>query len=275
LENYQTNLNLKGEARIITLQQKIKGVEIAVARYFNGIDWVGPIELNIEHKKFFPGDMGPATSEMGTLGWYIDRENNKLFNETLGKLKSHLKKINYKGAIDLNCIVNETGAYPLEVTPRFGSPIVYLQAELHKSPWGEFLKAIADGKSYDLKWEKGYGVVILVTAPPFPYAKKLPDLSPKGLNIYLDPSLKESGLKHIHFEGVGLRKGSGPKQYYISDYQGYVLYVTAVDNTVETARTKASQIIRHIYFPKMFYRHDIGISFIETEYDKLCRWGYI
>lgn len=272
LENYKENF--KGE-HTITLQQKIKGIEIGAARYFNGTDWVGPIEMNVEHKKFFPGDIGPATSEMGTLAWYEDNENNKLFQETLGKLKPHLQKINFRGDIDINCIVNETGAYPLEATPRFGSPIIYLHAEIHKSPWGEFFKAIADGKSYNLKWKKGYGIVVLLTVPPFPYTKKLKELSPKGLNIYFDSDITEKDFEHIHFEGVALREKSGEKQYYISDYQGYVLYVTAVERTVRLARKKTHELIKHIYIPKMFYRHDIGVGFIEDTYSKLHEWGYL
>ncbi|HLN18978.1 MAG TPA: hypothetical protein VK255_02290, partial [Patescibacteria group bacterium] len=36
----------------ISLQKKIEGVEIAAGRYFNGKDWIGPTEINLEHKKF-------------------------------------------------------------------------------------------------------------------------------------------------------------------------------------------------------------------------------
>lgn len=273
LENYQTNL--KGQMRTITLQEKIKGVEIGVARYFNGNDWVGPIELNVEHKKFFPGDMGPATSEMGTLLWYDDNEENPLFRETLCKLKPYLQKINFKGDFDINLIVNETGVYPLEATPRLGSPAIYLHAELNRSPWGEFLKAIADGKPYDLKWKRGYGVVVLVTVPPFPYTKKLREMSPKGINVYFDPVLKEKHFNHVHFEGMSKKMVGGKEQYYISDYQGYVLYITAVDKTVKSARGKVDKLAKHIYFPKMFYRHDIGVNFIKNTYDQLRWWGYI
>ena len=274
LENYQTNL--KGEIRTITLQQKIEGVEIGVARYFNGLDWVGPMEINIEHKKFFPGDMGPATSEMGTLAWYDNNENNKLFQETLNKLKSHLQKINFKGDIDINCIVNKNGAYPLEATPRFGSPMIYLQEEIHKSSWAKFLKSIADGKNFNLRWNKGYGIVILLTVPPFPYTKKLKEMSPKGINIYFDSKLKQSEFKkHIHFEGVALKEINAKKQYYISDYQGYIVYVTAMGKTVKSARKKINDLIKHIYIPKMFYRHDIGSGFIEETQYKLKQWGYL
>jgi phosphoribosylamine--glycine ligase len=52
LENYHKHV--KGKMNTVTLQQKINGVEIATSRYFNGSEWLGPIEVNIEHKKFFP-----------------------------------------------------------------------------------------------------------------------------------------------------------------------------------------------------------------------------
>ena len=74
----------------LSLQKKVDGVEIAAGRYFNGKDWIGPIEMNIEHKKLFNGDLGPQTGEMGTLTWYEEKENN-LFRETLGKIKPYLQ----------------------------------------------------------------------------------------------------------------------------------------------------------------------------------------
>ncbi len=272
LENY--NRNLKSQARAITLQERIDGVEIGVGRYFNGNDWVGPIEMNVEHKKFFPGDLGPPTSEMGTLAWYDDNEaENKLFQETLAKLKPYLQEIGFRGDIDINCIVNETGAYPLEATPRFGSPITYLHDEIHQSPWGEFLYAVAKGEPYKLKWRRGYGIVILITVPPFPHNKKLPQNSPYGLNIYFDDKLKKDEWRHFHFEEMALR--AGENQYYISDHRGYVLYITGMGQTVEQAQNKVYGLANKVYIPKMFYRNDIGNRFIKSGMDKLREWGYL
>lgn len=108
------------------MQKKVEGVEIGVARYFNGDDWVGPIEFNIEHKSLFNNDIGPLTGEMGTVMWYSDDENNKLFQKGLEKLKPFLKKIKFKGDIDINFIIKEDKIYPLEATARFGCPAIYL-----------------------------------------------------------------------------------------------------------------------------------------------------
>ncbi|MEK7622007.1 MAG: phosphoribosylglycinamide synthetase C domain-containing protein [Patescibacteria group bacterium] len=271
LENY--NRHTEYRTRAITLQQKINGVEIGCARYFNGKDWVGPIEMNVEYKRFFPGDLGPPTSEMGTLAWYDDDdEGNLLFQKTLFKLKPYLQKIDYRGDIDLNCIVNKTGAYPLEATPRFGSPIVHLHSEIHKSPWGQFLKAVARGEPYKLKWHRGYGIVILVTVPPFPYSKKLPRNSSYGINAYFD-DMKKADWHHVHFEEISLR--SRENQYYISDHRGYILYLTGMGETVEQAQHHVYDLAKKVKIPKMFYRNDIGNRFVIDSQAKLRKWGYI
>lgn len=270
LENYSRIPKYK--LRTITLQQKIKGVEIGVGRYFNGRDWVGPIEINIEHKKLFPDDLGPPTGEMGTLGWYDDDENNKLFRETLAKLKPYLQKIDYRGDIDLNCIVNESGAFPLEVTPRLGTPAIHLHDEIHKSHWADLFKAIADSKPYNLRWRRGYGLVVMLTVPPFPYSKKLRGFTPLGINVYFDKKLTPSDFAHIHFEEVALDQNQ--QQYYISGFLGYVMYVTAMGQNVEEAQKKVYGLARKIYIPKMFYRNDIGSTFIKENRKKLKELGY-
>ncbi|MDO8625179.1 MAG: hypothetical protein Q7R47_03785 [Candidatus Diapherotrites archaeon] len=47
------------------LQKRIRGVEVAVGAFFNGKEFVYPINVNFEHKKLFPGDIGVNTGEMG------------------------------------------------------------------------------------------------------------------------------------------------------------------------------------------------------------------
>ena len=270
LKNYLQNKYINKDK--ITIHEKIDGVEIGVGRYFNGKDWVGPIEINLEHKRFFPDDIGPTTSEMGTLAWYDDNENNKLFQETLAKMKPYLQKINFKGDFEINCIVNKDGAFPLEATPRLGSPIIHLHTEIHSSPWGELFYAIAKGEKHNLKWKKGFGIVLLMAVPPFPYSKKNKHDIFYGLNIYFDKLSKEE-MKHVHLEGVSKRYNS--EQHYISDNRGYVLYVTGMGKTPEEARKKVYDIASKIVIPKVMYRNDIGTKFINEDWKKLKDLGYI
>ncbi|MDP3004278.1 MAG: phosphoribosylamine--glycine ligase, partial [Candidatus Azambacteria bacterium] len=61
---------------------------MAVGAFFNGKDFILPINVNFEHKRVFPGDIGPFTGEMGTLMFWS--EPNKLFRMTLEKMKPAL-----------------------------------------------------------------------------------------------------------------------------------------------------------------------------------------
>ncbi len=280
LINYLQNKHLKKDK--ISLHQRVDGIEMGVGRFFNGNDWVGPIEINFEHIKFMPSDIGPATSEMGTLAWYDDNEKNKLFQETLEKLKPYLKEIGFKGDFALNCMVNESGAYVLEATSRFGSPIIHLQSEIQDLKWFDFLLAVAKGEKYNMKWKKGYGIVLGMMVPPFPYSKNLKESLFCGMNIYFK-DFSDSDFRHIHFEEVSKRICPGNKKelsidsglYYISDNRGYILYITAVEDTLEKTQEKIYSLAEKIIIPKVMYRNDIGDNFKNNQEKTLKKWGYI
>jgi len=269
LHNYQTFNN--SECVSIDLQEYIEGVELAVARYFNGSDWVGPIELNIEHKRLFPGDHGPNTPEMGTLVWYAGGEDNKLFQATLAKLAGYLRNINFRGAIDINCIVNAQGAFPLEATPRFGYPVIHAQTTLHRSPWGEFLKAIADGKAYQLKCIKGYCIVVLVATPPFPYSELHGKYNPEGLKVHTKEELTEEERDRVHWSEVLHNNGD----YVVAGKSGYVLCVTGHGKSARKASAQVYGLAEKLCLPRMFYRNDIGDAFIEHDQALLNSWGWV
>lgn len=274
LKNYSKNN--KKECYNIDLQRRVDGIEIGVARYFNGSDWVGPIEINVEHKNLCNDDLGPKTDEMGTLIWYDDDENNKLFQKTLAMLQPYLKSINFKGDFDIDLIINKDQIYPLEVTARFGWPAVQLQSAIHESPWGEFLKAVADGKSYDLKFHRGYGIVFLVAVPPFPYSTRVRKDCLVGQKIFFKSSFSPDDLKHLHFEEVSVRHGHDQRsEYYISSRAGYVFTVSGIGKTVEQARGKAYGLMSKIVIPKMFYRTDVGLKFIHEDKRNLEKWGWM
>lgn len=257
----------------ITLQERIHGIEVGIGRYFNGHDWVGPIEYNLEHPHFFPGNIGPLTSEMGTVAWYDTNEHSKLYQETLARMKDLLVDGHFHGDFEINCIVNETGAYPLEATSRFGSPIIHLHSEIHASPWGEFLLALAQGKNYDLKWKKGFGIVTVLAVPPFPYASADTEEGIlKGTPVYFE-GITPDDWDHIHLEEVAFSQEKN--QYYISDTRGYVMYITAISRSITDAQKKTHHLIQKIIFPKKMYRNDIGSNFEKQDFKKLCDWGWI
>jgi len=80
------------------LQKKITGVEVAVGGFFNGKEFIYPINVNFEHKKLFPGNIGPSTGEMGTSMFWSGP--NRFFNQTLKKIEPRLAEEGYTGYID-------------------------------------------------------------------------------------------------------------------------------------------------------------------------------
>jgi len=255
---------LEKKVRQFQLQKFAQGVEVAVGAFFNGNDFIYPINVNFEHKKLFPGDIGPFTGEMGTLVYHSGP--NTIFRTTLEKMKEDIKKSGYVGYIDINCIANARGIYPLEFTCRFGYPIISIQMEGVISEWGEFFYFIAKGENFDLKTKKGFQVGVVCAIPPFPYDDKA------EMNIYKDLSIifKKPSLDGVHLGDVKLIDGN----WQIAGESGYALVVTGSGVTVEDARKQVHSRLDNILLQNMFYRTDIGLGWYEDS-DKLQTWGYL
>lgn len=246
------------------LQKFISGIEIAVGAFFNGTDFIYPINVNFEHKKLFPGDIGPYTGEMGTLMFWSSP--NVMFQMTLVRMREKLRECKYVGYIDINCIANGKGIYPLEFTCRFGFPTISIQMEGVASNWGDFLHAIARGESFEFKTKRGFQVGIVIAVPPFPYGDK------REASIYEEATIifKKQNLEGIHLGDVKLVEDN----WRLATSSGYALIVTSGDSTVEAARKQAYKRIDNILLQNMYYRTDIGVKWYK-ESDLLQTWGYL
>src|SRR3989344_7839625 len=252
------------KAPVFQLQKYINGVDVAVGAFFNGNDFIYPININFEHKRVFPGDIGPFSGEMGTLMYWSGP--NTIFKTTLEKMKEEIKKAGYVGYIDINCIANARGIYPLEFTTRFGYPTISIQMEGVLSEWGNFLYNIARGENFDLKTKKGFQLGIVCATPPFPYDDKT------EMSIYKDLSItfKKPNYEGIHLGDIKFVDGN----WCIAGDTGYDLVVTGSGTTVEDARKQAYGRIDNVILQNMFYRTDIGLGWYEDS-DKLQTWGYL
>ena len=256
--------SLKKKVPQFQLQKFVSGIEIGAAAFFNGKEFVGPVNIAFEHKRLFPSELGPMTGEMGTSMFWT--KPNYIFNNTLGLMKDKLTESGYVGYIDINCIVNGRGIYPLEFTSRFGYPTVSIQIEGIQSEWGEFLYAIAKGEQYDLKVKSGFQIGVVVATPPFPFYDK------DEMNIHHNLSIlfKKDSMDGIHLGDVKFEDGS----WRVAGSTGYDLIVTGSGTTMEDARKQAYSRIDNIILQNMFYRTDIGGTWSEDS-DKLRTWGYL
>lgn len=261
----------------LSVQRRLHGVEIGVGRYFNGRDWVGPIEINQEHKSLLNGELGPKTGEMGTLMWYSG--SSRLFDATLSRLRDHLCEADFRGDIAINCFVDGDTIYPIEATARFGCPSTYLQSALHLTPWTELLNAVADGQPCNLEVRDGYAVGLTLAVPPFPYrAEQLAGVSSAGLPMQLRGRLTADETHRLHLEGVALIKGEGGENnehMVLTSSLGYAAFVTGTGTTVEAAQQAAYALVRKVVIPKLMYRTDIGERFLNGDAMQLREFGWI
>ncbi|MFH1536390.1 MAG: phosphoribosylglycinamide synthetase C domain-containing protein [Patescibacteria group bacterium] len=248
------------------LQKRVQGIEVAVGAFFNGHNFIYPININFEHKKLFPGNVGPATGEMGTSMFWSGP--NKLFNQTLKKMESTLAKVRYIGYIDINCIVNGNGIYPLEFTSRFGYPTISIQQEGMLTPIGDFFYRLANEEDFEFKVKKGFQIGIRLVVPPFPFKDKSTfDAYSKGATIVF----KKKNYEGVHIEDVKLERG----EWIVTGSAGVALIVTGTGLSMQQAQKQAYNRIQNILIPNMYYRDDIGDRWLEEDSDKLHAWGYL
>jgi phosphoribosylamine---glycine ligase len=248
------------------LQRRIMGVEVAAGAFFNGQQFVTPICVNFEHKKLFPGDIGPPTGEMGTSMFWS--EPNKIWSATLEKMESRLAQERYVGYIDVNCIVNSNGIYPLEFTARFGYPTISIQQEGLLTPISEMLFKLAEGSLTRLRARAGFQVGVRVVVPPFPYRDMETFLSTSKDAVIL---FKTPNREGIHIEDVKLLND----EWVVTGTSGVVLIVCGVGPTMKQAQRQAYNRVRNVMIPHMYYREDIGDRWSEEDSDRLHAWGYL
>lgn len=246
------------------LQKKASGVEVAVGAFFNGKEFILPINVNFEHKKLFPGNIGPSTGEMGTSMFWS--EPNRMFNQTLKKFEAKLAEEGYVGYIDLNCIVNKNGIYPLEWTARFGYPCISIQQEGILTPFAEFLYGMANGNSSRIRVKSGFQIGVCLVVPPFPFKdKETFEVKSKDSVIFFNKSTSDG----LHIQDVKLVNG----EWVVTGQEGSVLIVTGCGQTMRQAQQQAYTRIKNINIPHMYYRDDIGDRWFE-DCDRLFNWGY-
>ena len=253
------------EIKVFQLQKRVVGVEVAVGAFFNGKSFVHPINVNFEHKKLFPGNIGPPTGEMGTTMFWS--EPNRIFTQTLGKMEAKLAEEGYVGYIDINNIVNNNGIYPLEFTSRFGYPTIFIQQEGMITPIGHFLWDLAHGSDPKLKVKSGFQVGVRIVVPPFPFDD---DATFESFSRNAAIVFKKGAPEEVHIEDAKIVEG----QWLVAGTSGVILTVVGLGQTMKQAQAQAYAKVRNILIPNMYYRDDIGERWSEDS-DRLHNWGYL
>jgi phosphoribosylamine--glycine ligase len=257
----------RAAARFI-LMDFIDGVEMGVGAYFDGERFLRPACLDWEHKRFFAGDMGELTGEMGTVATFQD--SDAFFGRTLGLLEPVFRGCGHVGYINLNTIVNADGIWPLEFTCRFGYPGFAVLSPLQATSWSTLFKIMLGRSRAQFEALPGFSTGIVLTTPPFPYTRKDVD-EPIGLPIIIDGALSSDDRRNIHYGEIGSEGG----ELVTSGLYGWTMVVTGCGRSIAEARDQAYARAKRVYIPNQRYRLDIGERLIRSDWAQLKSWGYL
>lgn len=263
LDRYQRTL---ADVQSLQLQRRMEGVEVGVGGFFNGWEFVQPLQLIFEHKRHLAGDLGPLTGGMGIgLLW---SPPTPLFERTLGRLTAKLAAAGYRGFLDLNCIANADGLFPLEFTTRFGYPTLAVQLEAFDPAMGAgaFFAGLARGEASEVRIRNRFQVGVRAVVPPYPARDPgLFDALSRGMPIDLLPN-----APGIHIEDVKKVQG----QWQVAGSSGVILTAVGTGNMPQQARRQAYQLLEKVQVPNKSYRVDIAERWPD-DLDRLREWGYL
>jgi phosphoribosylamine---glycine ligase len=234
------------------LQEYVAGTEVSLEAYINETGYYA-LNATLETKKFLNGNLGPNTGCSGSLCWMIEREN-ALFQKGLKKCIAPLQEMGYVGPLDLNTIVNDSGVWALEFTPRFGYDATALLTRLLPVSFGDFLHAIASGSPVpDLSPRHSFCASSRVSIPPYPtdglpekfYKAGVPirGLSEKSLDKFFVYDVRKREEESDDLESAGLC--------------GWLGSPMSVGETIGQTFDGLDRMLKEISVPNAQYRTDV------------------
>lgn len=252
------------------LQERVPGVALSTARWWNGIRFTGPFEGTIEHKAFMDGDAGPSTGCAFNAVWF--------YEESLPKVARLLgweaieQQFRARGAppgiYDVNAVVDRRGAWFLEWTPRLGYD-AQLTSQRGYSSLSELLMRLAKGQDIDDLFDlsKLY-MSTRLSVPPYPLGKI--DV-PKSVAMGV-PIDGTDGLYERFFVAAGVRRTG--EQLEVADPFGFVGVATTADTSIERGYARILDYLKdELFVPDLQYRLD-GAEDVMEDIADMARSGF-
>jgi len=254
------------------IQERIPGVALSTARWWNGTAWVGPYWATLEEKKFLNGDKGPATGCSLNTVWFYQEEEPEIARELkFAELESVFRSKNAApGIYDINSIVNNEGAWFLEWTPRLGYDSE-MTSQRGISNLGQLLWNVATGQGIDDLFDTStiyHG--LHVSVPPYPnYIAKLDNKSPAlgipvhGIDGFWDKYFVASGIAFDPSEGIT-----------VASPPGYVATIVCEGNSVTAGYDDIYDYIdEELQIQNLQYRTDAADN-INKDLLQLKKYGW-
>ncbi|MEM5810438.1 MAG: phosphoribosylglycinamide synthetase C domain-containing protein [Candidatus Aenigmatarchaeota archaeon] len=252
----------------VTVEQYIDGVEVGIETFFNGFDFLRPINISFEHKKLEENDLGALCGETGTIMFY-DFLNEEMFDMTLARIKPLLQSLNYHGDLAIGCMYDPDNdkLYGLEWTFRIGMPEFLIQLSL-LSDFTDTIYRIATDPNFlylDIEDKFLTGVWYHLSGYPFVSGKALESISGFPINGY------QENMKNVYLVDVAYSK---EKKFYYT-VTGEILVATGVGETLKESINDAYDLLSQIKVVNGKYRTDIGYRVMNKDIPVLYKAGLI
>ena len=247
------------------LMEFVEGVEMGVGAYFDGDKFLLPACLDWEHKRFFPGDLGELTGEMGTVVTY--ERSRGFFERTLERMEPLLREHGHCGYVNLNTIVNEPGSGRSNSPAASATPASRSSRRCRRRH-GKIVHG--HGQPIDKPICNASG--ILRRNCPHRAAVSLPAATgggAGGTSVLFDGELTEADRTNLHYCELGLENG----ELVTSGMYGWAMVVTGVGDSIASAQQRANSLADRVLIPNVRYRRDIGDRLMAGDYarvEKLC-----
>jgi phosphoribosylamine--glycine ligase len=242
---------LGGAGRKVIIERRLTGPEISIMAFTDSQSLVMMPAIS-DYRRLYDNDMGPNTTGMGAYTSppvfttaLADQVRRTILEPILaGLMEDHCC---FKGVLNVNVVLTESGPLALELNARFGDPGAQSVLPLLESDLFELLSACVDNQlaGVEVRWNSGAAVTVVLATANFP---ERPD---PGLPILLAPHLPD-GVLVFHYD-----------TRYADDQTlvttgGRVFSLVGIGPDLPSAVALAYDATRRVHFDGMHYRTDIG-----------------
>ncbi len=232
----------------IVIEEFLTGPEVSVLSFTDG-NVVVPMISSMDHKRAGDNDTGLNTGGMGTIAPnpYFTKEiekecMEKIFLPTINAMKNEGRT--FKGCLYFGLMLTENGPKVIEYNCRFGDPETQVVLPLLESDLLTVMQAVTNEtlSECEVKFSDKSACCVIMASNGYPQSYE------KGFEISIPKALE----KNVYVAGAKLENGA------LLTNGGRVLGVTAVEDDLSSAVSKAYDYVKEISFQNAFYRHDIG-----------------
>lgn len=241
--------------RRVIVEKRLEGQECSVMALVSGRT-ILTLPICQDHKALLDGDKGPNTGGMGAYcpaATVTPEQVSEIENTILVPVVHAMKRsrMPFRGLLYAGLMITPQGPRVLEFNVRFGDPetqplLMRLQGDLL-----DLLESVVEGRldqlaEDQLRWDPRAAVSVVLASEGYPGNVT------KGKLIHGLGDVKAMPDVKVFHAGSKLVESRA-----VTD-GGRVLTVTALGETLATAKTRAYEAIQKLHFAGMTYRRDIA-----------------